>query len=81
MADEVPAPQRAEFERHLAVCPECVAYLRTYRQTIALGRAAYADEPFSDACCMPEELVRAIVAALGKPASDEPKRSAPPGDA
>ena len=31
--------QRVEFERHLSVCPSCVAYLKTYERTIALTRA------------------------------------------
>jgi anti-sigma factor RsiW len=34
----------ADLERHLAGCPPCVAYLRTYRQTPAVAREA-AREP------------------------------------
>jgi anti-sigma factor (TIGR02949 family) len=54
----------AELERHLAGCPPCVAYLRTYRQTPAVAREA-AREP------MPEDLkarLRAfLVARLSAP--------------
>jgi len=48
-----------EFERHLGVCPSCVAYLETYRQTMSLTRLAISDEPLED---VPEELVSAILA-------------------
>ena len=35
----LPAPERARFERHIAVCDGCHAYLDQMRQTIgALGR-------------------------------------------
>lgn len=37
----------AQLERHLAECPPCVAYLRTYRRTPGLARAA-AREPMPD---------------------------------
>jgi anti-sigma factor (TIGR02949 family) len=39
----------AEFERHLASCPPCLAYLNTYRQTRDLTRHAIPP-------AMPEEL-------------------------
>ena len=59
---ELPPPTVAEFERHLAVCPSCVAYIATYQQTIELGRgtARAGDEAAAD---LPEELVQAVLAA------------------
>lgn len=53
---------RAEFDRHLAVCASCVAYLASYRLTIRMAKAA--EEV--DAGDPPEELVAAILAAAGR---------------
>lgn len=55
------AETRSEFDRHLAVCPSCVAYLASYRDTIRMAKAASDD---ADADDPPEELVRAIVASV-----------------
>lgn len=54
---------RFEFERHLAVCPSCVAYLDGYRKTVALGKCLVtpSDEPASGV--VPEGLLRAVRAA------------------
>lgn len=57
--NELSPDQRVEFERHLSVCPSCVAYLKTYEQTIALTRAT-GDDPVPEE--VPESLVRAILA-------------------
>jgi anti-sigma factor RsiW len=57
---ELTADQRSEFDRHLSVCPSCVAYLRAYEQTILLARTA-GEDPVPDS--VPESLVRAILAA------------------
>lgn len=57
---ELPDDTRLAFERHLAMCPPCVAYLDSYRETIALGRAACGSEAAEE---VPEELVNAILAA------------------
>ncbi|HWW61192.1 MAG TPA: zf-HC2 domain-containing protein [Thermoanaerobaculia bacterium] len=61
---ELPREERAAFEKHLALCRSCVAYLATYEATIHLARAAYeapvlalSDEP-------PHELVDAILASV-----------------
>ena len=61
---ELDPPQRSAFEAHLAVCDECVRYLRSYEQTVRLAKAAgrETDEPEA----VPERLVRSIVAARKK---------------
>jgi hypothetical protein len=53
-----------EFERHLAICPSCVAYLKTYERTVLLAKAS-ADDPAPDE--IPESLVKAILDAQRKP--------------
>ncbi len=56
--------ERTEFDKHLAECPWCVAYLDSYRKTIQLEQAAFAvaedEPPPADA---PEELITAILRA------------------
>lgn len=54
---------KAEFERHLERCPPCIAYLDTYMKTRELARDACKepDEPADQQ--VPEELIRAILAA------------------
>ena len=63
----LPAEERAEFDKHLAECPWCVAYLDSYKKTIQLARAAFAAAedapPPRDA---PEELIQAILRARSR---------------
>jgi len=60
------ADRRAEFNRHLAQCPSCVAYMKTYRAAIQLGRDALTrtDGPVPED--VPEALVQAVLAARKK---------------
>lgn len=65
---ELATGPRAEFEKHLALCPPCVAYLESYRATIRLGKSACAEADAPAVGQVPEELVKAILAARkGKP--------------
>jgi len=34
-------PERLRFEEHLGECPDCVAYLATYREAVRLGKKAF----------------------------------------
>jgi anti-sigma factor RsiW len=63
LVGELPRADRLQFERHLAACPNCDRYLAQYRETIAAGRAAFADPDGELPPEVPEELVRAILAA------------------
>ena len=56
----LPPETLADFEHHLDVCASCLAYLRTYRETIAMAAAA-GTAPRLDVQDLPEELVRAIL--------------------
>ena len=57
---ELPQAQRAEFDRHMAACPSCVDYMKTYEQTVMLAKAC-ADDAVPDE--VPESLVQAILEA------------------
>ena len=61
--EELSEAVRREFDAHLAECPDCVAYLASYRATVALGKRAFADEGAAAAEHVPEELVEAVLAA------------------
>lgn len=61
-AGELPAEQRGEFDRHLAVCPDCKDYLRTYEKTIDLcKKSAAAGNEKAALEDVPEDLIRAIL--------------------
>jgi anti-sigma factor RsiW len=63
LAGVLPSVQLEGFNDHLARCPPCVVYMKTYRDTIRLGKAALerSEEPTPDD--IPETLVQAILAA------------------
>jgi anti-sigma factor RsiW len=61
--EELPADVRLAFDRHLSLCPNCVAYMATYRATIELGRRAFADDAADVNADVPADLVRAILSA------------------
>jgi len=57
--DEEPA---RVFEEHMQLCPPCLTFLDTYRETIRLGRCACREAaPVLEEA--PEELIQAILAA------------------
>ena len=61
------AEQRAVFDKHLAECPWCVAYLDSYRKTIQLEQSAFsAPEDAPPPADVAEELVQAILRARSR---------------
>jgi len=56
-------PERRCFEDHLEECPGCVAYLATYQETIRLGKEACTAGDDMLPPDLPEDLVRAVLAA------------------
>lgn len=58
--------QRVAFDAHLAECSACVAYLKSYERTVALGKDAFADPDAPVPTEVPDELVKAILAARTK---------------
>jgi len=59
---QLSATQRAAFEAHLTLCPGCRDYLKTYRETSVLARAALRDQ-LDVPEQIPDELVSAILSA------------------
>jgi len=55
--------QSKAFEHHLSICPDCVAYLDSYRKTVALGKDAFAKSDAAPPPEVPKELVHAILRA------------------
>lgn len=62
--DELSPAERTAMEAHLKVCPACVTFLATYRQTLLYESAAFSRPELEQA--MPEELIQAILAARKK---------------
>ena len=63
----MPAKRRAEFDKHLAECPSCLAYLDSYQKTIQLEKEAlsiWEDAP--PPAEAPEELIQAILRARSR---------------
>jgi anti-sigma factor RsiW len=63
LSGELPAGTRMSFDDHLKVCPNCVSYLSNYRDTIALGRRAFADDETVLPDSVPPGLIDAILAS------------------
>jgi len=63
LAGELAAEEQARFDGHLAECPDCVRYLRSYEETMAVAKGAFAHPGDPVPADVPEELVRAILAA------------------
>ena len=55
--------ERASFDRHLARCPDCVAYLESYERTAALARLAAGSPDAEPPGDVPAELVAAVLSA------------------
>ena len=65
LSGDMPAPTRRVFEEHLAICENCQKYLRSYEETVKLGRRAFDhDGPVPDE--VPDDLVKAVLAARGR---------------
>lgn len=66
LANELPPAERAEFNGHLAACPSCVSYMKSYEQAIRLGQDALRGTEEPVPVDVPEELIQAILAARNR---------------
>lgn len=65
LSRSLPAEQRAAFDAHLATCPSCVNYTKTYLDALRVARAAFGCPEEAASAQVPEELVEAILQARG----------------
>jgi anti-sigma factor RsiW len=61
LSGELPGATRAEFDRHLGVCPNCRTYLASYKSTADLGRRAFEDPEAEVPRDVPADLIKAIL--------------------
>lgn len=55
--------ERAYFDEHLAVCPECIDYLHNFETTLHACHCSCEQTSADDTAPIPESLVQAILAA------------------
>jgi anti-sigma factor RsiW len=63
LAGELPPEREAEFERHLSVCPQCVQYLKNYKATVAMAKAAET-APQLPVADVVDDVLAAVMAAM-----------------
>jgi anti-sigma factor RsiW len=63
LSAELAVEVRADFERHLADCPNCLRYLESYEVTVAVSRVAFNSLERELPVEVPEELIQAILSA------------------
>ena len=59
----LPKRQRLIFRMHLKVCRDCRSYMAAYERSVALGQAVFQDPESPVPAEVPEDLVKAILAA------------------
>ena len=65
LSGELPHDSRSAFEAHLRRCVNCQKYQAGYKETIRLGKRAFADDDGPLPPHVPRDLVRAILSAIG----------------
>ena len=63
LSGDLPPGKKRVFDLHLKICRECREYLAAYKQTVALGKAAFEESADPLPGDVPEDLVTAILAA------------------
>ena len=63
LSGELSSESRAEFDYHLSVCSNCRRYLASYQETVKLGTRAFEDDDANVPAQVPEDLLKAILAA------------------
>ena len=63
LSDDMSSETRRVFEHHLGLCGNCRKYLTSYEETVKLGKRAFEGDRVTLPTDVPEELVKAILAA------------------
>ncbi len=63
LSGELSPEVRTRFDDHLARCANCRRYLRSYEETVTLGKHAFDEAGAELGLDVPEDLVQAILAA------------------
>ncbi len=63
LSRELSADARTRFDHHLSLCANCRRYLASYEETVKLGKRAFDDEDAALPPDVPDDLVKAILAA------------------
>jgi hypothetical protein len=63
LSGELEPEQLMHCEVHLAHCPDCIKYYRSYQETILFSKAAFAERNDRTTAHLPQELARSILAA------------------
>jgi anti-sigma factor RsiW len=59
----LPEDQLTRFNQHLAACPSCVSYTRSYQAALRLGRSVLSAQEAEVPDEVPESLIEAILRA------------------
>lgn len=63
IASELSPAEKQRFDEHLGLCPDCTAYLASYRETVRLGQMICRPNKSDLPDDIPDDLVEAILAA------------------
>ena len=72
VSGELPPEHKERVEKHLHICPPCVAYAKSYELTIQLGKRLPCDT-------LPPEVAQRLRAALEEIQKARPPESEPNG--
>jgi predicted anti-sigma-YlaC factor YlaD len=64
--DELTLREKMAFQAHLVLCAPCRAYLKTYKETIELGRRVFGEDADTIPPDVPEDLVKAVMESRKK---------------
>ena len=63
LSGELAPDARQQFDIHLSLCSNCRKYLASYAEIVKLGKRAFDDDEAALPAEVPEDLVKAIIAA------------------